>query len=91
MNNPAQLTHRPRASRQPGSAVSRVRATELPESLATLYRPGWSLPGAFYSDPVIYRLDLDRVDANMRTRTRGSSDEDRQQKLFHGRPLIFRR
>src|SRR5438552_16852262 len=61
MNNPAQLTHRPRASRQPGSAVSRVRATELPESLATLYRPGWSLPGAFYSDPVIYRLDLDRV------------------------------
>src|SRR5687768_10209227 len=24
-------------------------------------REGWSLPGPFYSDPAIYRLDLDRI------------------------------
>jgi Rieske 2Fe-2S family protein len=30
-------------------------------SPAARYRPGWSLPGGFYSDPEVYRLDVERV------------------------------
>jgi Rieske 2Fe-2S family protein len=29
--------------------------------LAAQYRPGWCLPGGFYFDPEVYRLDVERV------------------------------
>ena len=29
--------------------------------LAAQYRPGWSLPGGFYSDAAVYRADLERI------------------------------
>jgi Rieske 2Fe-2S family protein len=31
------------------------------ESMIAQCRPGWSLPGAFYSDEAVYRLDIERV------------------------------
>src|SRR5262245_25006527 len=52
-NQRAGRRHRPSGSRS-------VHATTL-GSLAVQYRPGWSLPGGFYSDPEVYRLDVERV------------------------------
>src|SRR4026209_993098 len=39
----------------------RVRESETLASLMARCRPGWALPGEFYSDETIYRTDLDRV------------------------------
>jgi Rieske 2Fe-2S family protein len=39
----------------PGDRKDRIAA------LAAEYRPGWSLPGAFYWDEAVYRADLERI------------------------------
>src|SRR5712672_3347088 len=41
------------------SAASRSKDSVT--ALAAEYRPGWTLPGAFYSDEVVYRADLERI------------------------------
>src|SRR4051794_6285796 len=33
----------------------------LVEALVERCRPGWSLPGAFYTDEAVYRADLERI------------------------------
>jgi len=48
-------------------ARSKRGKTAAPDSkdgiaaFAAEYRPGWSLPGAFYSDEAVYRADLERI------------------------------
>jgi Rieske 2Fe-2S family protein len=37
------------------------RSTDSLEALVNGCQPGWSLPGAFYSDEAVYRLDIERV------------------------------
>jgi len=44
-------------SKRGNSAASKDRVA----ALATEFRPGWSLPGAFYSDDEVYRADLQRI------------------------------
>ena len=61
MSSPTQLARRPRASRKHRTATPRFSATQVLRSLTAQYRPGWSLPGGFYSDPEVYRVDLERV------------------------------
>jgi len=49
---------------KPKRAKSRRVATIGPDKIASLaaqYRPGWSLPGAFYSDQDVYHADLERI------------------------------
>jgi Rieske 2Fe-2S family protein len=49
------------------SAGSKRGKTAAPSSkdgiagFAAEYRPGWSLPGAFYSDEAVYRVDLEHI------------------------------
>lgn len=53
------LVARPKTPLKRGSANSRpLSALEL---LAAQYRPGWSLPGGYYSDPTVYQADLERI------------------------------
>lgn len=40
---------------------SPLNLSEKAAALAAEYRPGWSLPGPFYSDDVVYRADLERI------------------------------
>jgi Rieske 2Fe-2S family protein len=40
---------------------SAARSKDRVAALATEFRPGWSLPGAFYSDDEVYRADLQRI------------------------------
>src|SRR4051812_17248770 len=44
-----------------GSADSFRNLPERVAELADGYRPGWSLPGPFYSDDSVYRADLERI------------------------------
>jgi len=46
-------------SKRGNSAASRSK--DRVAALATEFRPGWSLPGAFYSDDEVYRADLERI------------------------------
>ena len=46
---------------QPGSPAPFAPSTDKIAALAAECRPGWSLPGEFYSDEAIYRADLDRI------------------------------
>jgi len=57
-----------RSAQRLGSRLSRGRkpgrpaiATQGDTALASECRPGWSLPGRFYSDETIYRADVDRI------------------------------
>src|SRR5712672_4481690 len=44
-----------------GKSASLARSKDRIAALAAEYRPGWSLPGAFYSDEAVYRADLERI------------------------------
>lgn len=41
--------------------VNGIAGPRAVNRLTAQYRPGWSLPGGFYSDPEIYRLDIEKV------------------------------
>jgi Rieske 2Fe-2S family protein len=43
------------------SARSSTDSKDKVAGLSTEYRPGWSLPGPFYSDETVYRADLERI------------------------------
>ena len=61
MSNPSQLARSPRADANHRSAGPSPAARNNLGSAAAQYRPGWSLPGGFYSDPEVYRVDIERV------------------------------
>src|SRR5690242_7568795 len=44
-----------------GKSASLAKSKDRIAALAAEYRPGWSLPGAFYSDEDVYRADLERI------------------------------
>jgi glycine betaine monooxygenase A len=48
-------------SKRGKSAASLASLKDRVAALAAEYRPGWSLPGAFYSDEVVYRAELERI------------------------------
>src|SRR2546423_305371 len=48
-------------SKRAKSVTSLANSKDKVEALAAEYRPGWSLPGAFYSDDSVYRADLERI------------------------------
>src|SRR5882724_4143961 len=48
-------------SKRAKSVASPANPKDKVETLAAEYRPGWSLPGAFYSDETVYRADLERI------------------------------
>src|SRR6266705_6580565 len=48
-------------SKRVKSVASPANPKDKVETLAAEYRPGSSLPGAFYSDDTVYRADLERI------------------------------
>jgi Rieske 2Fe-2S family protein len=44
-----------------GRPVAFAPSTDKIAALTAEHRPGWSLPGAFYSDETVYRADLERI------------------------------
>lgn len=46
---------------KPDRTAAFAPSTDKITALAAECRPGWSLPGAFYSDDAIYRADLERI------------------------------
>src|SRR6266850_4987226 len=48
-------------SKRGKSAASLDSHKDRVAALAAEYRPGWSLPGAFYSDEAVYRAELERI------------------------------
>src|ERR1044071_303993 len=47
--------------RAPGLMPTAGKPVATIAALATGCRPGWSLPGAFYSDEAVYRADLEHI------------------------------
>src|SRR5215471_10079997 len=60
-NRRSLLSGAQRASRRQRSAGPGRAPADTLGTLAAQYRPGWALPGGFYSDPELYRLDVERV------------------------------
>lgn len=48
-------------SKRAKSSSSSANPKDKVEALVAEYRPGWSLPGPFYSDDTVYRADLERI------------------------------
>src|SRR5437870_4841465 len=47
--------------RTSGRRSMAIRPPDRIAALAAHCRPGWSLPGEFYSDEAVYRADLERI------------------------------
>jgi len=59
MGNSSQPVPRPRAAVNPPQTD--LSGGNTLDCLTAQYRPGWSLPGGFYSDANVYRADLEQV------------------------------
>jgi Phenylpropionate dioxygenase and related ring-hydroxylating dioxygenases, large terminal subunit len=44
-----------------GKSASLAKSSDRISAMAAEYRPGWSLPGLFYSDEDLYQADLERI------------------------------
>src|SRR5436190_1464451 len=44
-----------------GKSASLAKSSDRISAMAAEYRPGWSLPGPFYSDEDLYQADLERI------------------------------
>src|ERR1043166_3045657 len=60
-NRRSLLSGNQRASRRHRAARSEAARPDKLAALAAQCRPGWTLPGGFYWDAEVYRLDLERV------------------------------
>src|SRR5689334_9786972 len=50
-----------RSKRGKSASLAKSGSNDTLANLAADYRPGWSLPGAFYSHDEAYRADLERI------------------------------